>query len=160
MSSSGQGEGLSVTKVASFIIVVGAVLFMIISNLPALLRHSGPRQLLMLGHVRFSSCEYKGEFIGGIGFDCVARNYAGESRAPDMTCANYDDHERLIGQPSSISALSRTRMSEGEERVIRLYGASNAETIVCTEIGELPVAPIRHEFSELEKDGMASELAL
>lgn len=160
MNNNSQANGPRSLQIVSAIIVVSAVIFLAISALPLMLKHGGPQRLHSLGYVRFSSCTYKGEFIGGIGFDCVVRNYADELRLTRMSCGSYDDQDRLIGRPDTVGALTNTLLRPGEERIVRIYGAENGSTIVCSETGDFPPPPLEGAYNELADHGIASTLDL
>jgi hypothetical protein len=116
-----------------------------------------------LGMIRLVSCDYQGDFVGGIGYDCVVHNYSNGLRNPQMSCASYDDANRMIGAPDQNTnlALSHTPFNPGEERVIRVYFADKTKRAVCSETGDFPL------LDELDRDqqrnisaGIVSELHL
>jgi len=125
--------------------------------------HKGPTRMQSLGVARFDSCSYRGEFVGGAGFDCLVKNHSSnEIRVvSDSRCASFDVQGRLIGSPEQVISLYSQTMQPNEERIVRVYGALIASRLVCSENGDIvPPSRLSSAASDLAASHLLSDFPL
>lgn len=145
--------------------VIGAVIGVAVLNFigTAIAGHDGPSKLISLGINRFQSCKYAGNFVAGVGFNCVVKNVStNEHRsATDMACAGFDDQNRMLRSADRVLDLHDTGLAPGEERVVRVYFPGESETGVCSDTGDLGSPPqLQKLMPELQKANVVQEIDL
>lgn len=89
-------------------------------------------EVVSVGVVRLVSCEHKGSFLGGVGYDCVARNFENMPiKVAGLVCASYDSSERMLGQPNQVYDMRESAFGSGGEKVVRFYHHEDARRVVC-----------------------------
>ena len=145
-----------------FLIFIAFVIYEVATTyFSSLTSHGGAARLLSIGEVRVSKCEYKGNFVGGIGYDCIMRNFSTHDRGVSkMQCVSYDSEDRLIGTPSLLFGPYGSTFSPSQERIMRIYGSEDARTVVCSETGDFPSAPIQKIYDSFFSANLANEVKL
>lgn len=127
------------------------------------LGHPGPSRLISVGVTHITDCTYKGDFVGGAGYDCTLKNFStGESRdQTDTFCAGYDERGRMVHGRNRIGSLYNEIMSPQEERIVRIYGPEEAATLVCAGTGDiLSPAQLTQLMPQLKQVQLVADISI
>jgi hypothetical protein len=125
------------------------------------LGHPGPSRLISVGVAHITDCAYKGDFVGGAGYDCTLKNFStSESRdQTDTFCAGYDDKGRMVHGRNRVGSLYNEIMAPQEERIVRIYGPEEATTLVCAETGDiLPPTQLSQLMPQLKQVQLVADI--